>query len=52
MAGGGGEENKMIDKNRLKNLCGIGIYNNIPVEDIEDLKITHCRMIDLLQPFG
>ena len=37
-------EMKMVSKDRLKQLCGIGIYKNIPVENIKELRVTHNRL--------
>lgn len=36
----------MVNRDRLRKLCGVGIFNNIPVENITVLRITHQRLHD------
>lgn len=37
-------EKKMINREKLRIICGNGIYNNIPVDNIESLDIRYYRV--------
>lgn len=37
----------MIDKEKLREICGNGIYNNIPIDNIELIDISHHRGIEI-----